>query len=111
MINLIDTISSKFSSVPSTNECLKILDEYVSDDMLRNHHDMILKECGTDKVEHLHRDIKTLFINCYVNHGFNGSYDKNFHDFIMNKLPLYHQCMQYLSHIYSTSRSMKIYGV
>lgn len=110
-INLITSLNSNISSIPSQQDCLNMLNESVSKEIFNNHLSLF-RENGIyfKTLTEVSRDIKTLFLDCYVDRGFHASINKSLHDVIRNNLSNVHQTMQYLAALYNYARANKIYG-
>ena len=110
-INLITSLNGNISSIPSQQDCLNMLKESVSKEIFNNHL-QLFRENGIyfKTLNEVSRDIKTLFLTCYVDHGFHDYIHKSLHDVIRNNLSNVHQTMQYLANLYIYARANKIYG-
>ena len=110
-INLITSLHGNITSIPTQQDCLNMLNESVSKEIFDNHLSLF-RENGIyfKTLTEVSRDIKTLFLDCYVDHGFHASIDKSLHDVIRNNLSNVHQNMQYLAALYTYDRKNKIYG-
>ena len=110
-INLITSLHGNMSSIPTQQDCLNMLNESVSKEIFDNHLSLF-RENGIyfKTLTEVSRDIKTLFLDCYVDHGFHASVDKSLHDVIRNNLSDVHQCMQYIAALYTHDRANRIYG-
>lgn len=110
-INLITSLNSNITSIPSQQECLEMLKESVSKEIFNNHL-QLLRENGIHlkTLTEVSRDIKSLFLNCYVDHGFHAYFNKSLYTVIRNNLTNVHQTMQYLANLYIYARANTIYG-
>lgn len=110
-INLITSLNSNISSIPTQQECLTLLNESVSKEIFNNYLPFF-RENGIryNTLNEVSRGIKTLFLDCYVDHGFHAHVHKTLHDLIRNNLSDIHQTMQYLANLYVYARANKIYG-
>lgn len=110
-INLITSLHGKISSIPTQQDCLNMINESVSKEIFNNHLSLF-RENGIyfKTLTEVSRDIKTLFLDCYVDRGFHSSIHKSLHDVIRNNLSDVHQIMQYLAELYTYARANRIYG-
>lgn len=88
-----------------------MLNESVSKEIFNNYLPLF-RENGIyyKTLNEVSRGIKTLFLDCYVDHGFHAHVHKSLHDVIRNNLSDIHQTMQYLANLYVYARANKIYG-
>ena len=84
-INLITSLNSNISSIPTQQECLTLLNESVSKEIFNNYLPFF-RENGIryNTLNEVSRGIKTLFLDCYVDHGFHAHVHKTLHDLIRN---------------------------
>lgn len=110
-INLITSLNSNISSIPTQQECMTMLNESVSKEIFNNYLPLF-RENGIryNTLNEVSRGIKTLFLDCYVDHGFHAHVHKSLHDLIRNNLSDIHQTMQYLANLYVYARANTIYG-
>ena len=110
-INLITSLHGNISFIPTEQECLDMLKESVSKEIFNNHLPLFRQNGIYFKsLTEVSRDIKNLFLDCYVDHGFHAHINKSLHDVIRNNLSNLHQTMQYLANLYIYARANKIYG-
>lgn len=110
-VNLITSLESKLTTIPDEKTCMKLLKEYITTDLYKNHLDL-LSENGLHfhDLNELDRSVSLLFKQTYVDENWHGTGNKTLHDIFRTQLPVHHQGMLILGNVYRYSRKLKIFG-
>lgn len=110
-INLITSLNSNITSIPTQQDCLEMLKESVSKEIFNNYLPLLRQNGIHFKTfTEVSSNIKVLFLECYVDHGFHAIFNTALHNVIRNNLSNLHQTMQYLANLYIYARANKING-